>query len=67
MNYSQPYTYETKDTKKKSIVENEYEYSLKQNNFDPAKYSPNVFMNKLEQRMKQYYLSLQLDSDPFTL
>ena len=34
------------------------EYSLKQNNFDPKKPSPNVFIKKLETRMKMYYKDL---------
>ena len=41
-----------------SIVEKElkHEYFLKQNLFDPKKMSsPNLFMEKLEKRMKQYY------------
>tara|TARA_B100000029_G_scaffold495312_1_gene560141 strand:+ start:393 stop:602 length:210 start_codon:yes stop_codon:yes gene_type:complete len=33
-----------------------HEYFLKQNLFDPKKMSsPNLFMEKLEKRMKQYY------------
>ena len=31
------------------------EYCLKRNNFDPEGPSPNIFMNKLELRMKAYY------------
>jgi len=34
------------------------EYSLKQQNFDPNKPSPNVFIKKLEIRMKMYYRDL---------
>jgi len=34
------------------------EYSLKQQNFDPKKPSPNVFIKKLEIRMKMYYRDL---------
>ena len=33
------------------------EYCLKRNNFDPAGPSPNLFINKLELRMKAYYNS----------
>lgn len=33
------------------------EYCLKRNNFDPAGPSPNMFINKLELRMKAYYNS----------
>tara|TARA_B110000977_G_C10641030_1_gene324046 strand:- start:249 stop:476 length:228 start_codon:yes stop_codon:yes gene_type:complete len=38
-----------------NIVE---EYSLKQSNFNPSKQSPNVFIRKLEIRMKMYYKDL---------
>ena len=31
------------------------EYSLLRNNFNPKTKSPNIFINKLELRMKQYY------------
>ena len=31
------------------------EYELMRNYFDPRDRSPNLFMNKLEYRMKQYY------------
>ena len=31
------------------------EYGAKRNIFFPSKPSPNLFMNKLEYRMKQYY------------
>lgn len=44
-----------------------HEYSLKRNNFNPAKDSPNFFMTKLEIRMKSYYLEEQLNNDPFSL
>ena len=33
------------------------EYCLKRNNFDPAGPSPNIFISKLELRMKAYYNS----------
>ena len=47
----------TKFKKKKSCTLNEIqsEYCLKRNNFDPHKPSPNMFINKLEIRMKVYY------------
>lgn len=41
-----------KSTQLQKILE---EYSLKQNNFNPRKNSPNAFMKKLEIRMKMYY------------
>ncbi len=43
------------------------EYSLKRNNFNPSKDSPNFFMTKLEIRMKSYYLEEQLNNDPLSL
>tara|TARA_B100000424_G_C22598634_1_gene334696 strand:- start:43 stop:282 length:240 start_codon:yes stop_codon:yes gene_type:complete len=39
------------------------EYSLKKNKFNPDKTSPNQFLNKLELRMKQYYISISKDTD----
>ena len=39
------------------------EYSLKKNKFNPDKTSPNQFLNKLEYRMKQYYISISKDTD----
>ena len=49
-----------KDRKKENTELNNIlqEYSLKQNNFDPKKPSPNVFIKKLEIRMKMYYKDL---------
>uniref|UniRef100_A0A6C0F909 Uncharacterized protein n=1 Tax=viral metagenome TaxID=1070528 RepID=A0A6C0F909_9ZZZZ len=50
-----------KDMKKKNNTELNnilQEYSLKQSNFDPKKPSPNVFIKKLEIRMKMYYKDL---------
>ena len=41
---------------KKKLEKTISEYRITQNNFNPNKSSPpNFFMNKLEQRMKQYY------------
>ena len=34
------------------------EYSLKRNTFNPKSISPNIFLNKLELRMKLYYNNL---------
>ena len=34
------------------------EYSMKRAIFDPNNKSPNLFLNKLERRMKNYYISL---------
>jgi hypothetical protein len=43
------------------------EYCLKQNSFNPAKGSPNLFMSKLEFRIKNYYLEMELEKDSFSL
>jgi hypothetical protein len=43
-------------TKTESILEEiENEYGLKMNHFNPNKPSPNVFLNKLQWRMHNYY------------
>jgi len=47
-----------KHTRKANILDDiQSEYCLKRNNFDPAGPSPNLFINKLELRMKAYYNS----------
>jgi hypothetical protein len=38
------------------------EYSLKRNNFNPSRSSPNKFVNKLELRMKLYYNDIIISS-----
>jgi hypothetical protein len=43
------------------------EYTLKMNKFDPRKDSPNVFLQKLEFRMKNYFLEEELMADNFSL
>lgn len=50
----------TKSDKKggKSLNDIELEYGLKINKFNPKNTSPNMFCNRLEQRMKQYYSNL---------
>jgi len=40
------------------LVEILEEYSLKRNQFDPSRPSPNAFIDKLELRMKVYYNNL---------
>jgi hypothetical protein len=48
--------YSKKNKKEKMTIQKILEeYELKQNNFNPNKPSPNVFMNKLQIRMKLYY------------
>jgi hypothetical protein len=44
-----------------------HEYSLKQNNFNPIKGSPNLFITKLEFRLKNYHLEMELEKDNFSL
>ena len=46
---------EKKSIKLQNIIK---EYEQKQNNFDPSKPSPNLFIKKLEIRMKRYYHDL---------
>lgn len=50
-----------------SNQETSHEYRLKTNNFNPTKFSPNLFMTKLEFRMKHYYLEEELHSDALKL
>lgn len=52
--------YNKKKNKKtdKKLINIIKEYELKQNSFDPSKRSPNVFIKKLEIRMKKYYTDL---------
>ena len=46
----------TKKTSKNPLVNKIInEYKLKMNSFYPNNKSPNLFVNKLEYRMKQYY------------
>lgn len=47
-----------KCTRNAKIIDDiQSEYCLKRNNFYPAGPSPNLFINKLELRMKAYYNS----------
>jgi hypothetical protein len=48
----------TEKKKGKSLNDIELEYGLKMNNFNPKNKSPNMFCNRLEKRMKQYYNNL---------
>lgn len=41
-----------------SMEEIQKEYSLKRNKFNPDPFSPNVFVAKLELRMRAYYTTL---------
>ena len=59
-------------SRKKTITQKKYEkimkeYCLKINNFNPMKGSPNLFMTKLEFRLKNYETEFKLNSDSFNL
>ena len=55
------------NSKKLDVLENIIEeYCLKRNSFNPAHPSPNVFIGKLQVRMKQYYNNLYKDINRFT-
>jgi hypothetical protein len=43
---------------KKNLKNILHEYSLKRNTFNPQNISPNIFLDKLELRMKLYYNNL---------
>ncbi len=47
-----------KTSKKVTLEEIIDEYCLKRNTFNPKSPSPNMFINKLEKRMRMYYYSL---------
>jgi hypothetical protein len=49
-------TTKSRDKKKKDLINKIInEYRLKMNSFNPNGNSPNLFVKKLELRMKQYY------------
>ena len=55
------------NSKKSDILENIIEeYCLKRNSFNPTHPSPNVFIGKLQVRMRQYYNNLYKDVNRFT-
>lgn len=58
-----------KDTTMEQMEQKEQikEYTLKQNNFNPIKGSPNVFLSKLEFRIKNYEIELDLERNPLNL
>tara|TARA_B100001093_G_scaffold494352_1_gene537689 strand:- start:272 stop:493 length:222 start_codon:yes stop_codon:yes gene_type:complete len=51
-----------KNKKNNNLKEILNEYSLKRNNFNPSRSSPNKFVNKLELRMKLYYNDIMISS-----
>jgi hypothetical protein len=70
-NFKNNYIYEINEKKNdiKNISKNldniikNIEYKFKSNNFDPQKYSPNLFLKKLEFRIKNYCLEEELNND----
>jgi hypothetical protein len=69
-NLKNNYIYEINEEKNNNIVKNivkNIEYKVKSNNFNPEKYSPNLFLKKLEFRIKNYYLEEQLNNDILVL
>ena len=60
------YNYKPK-TVSKTDIEKSVEYKLTTNNFDPEKFSPNLFLTKLEFRMKHYHLAQKLNDDALDL
>lgn len=51
---------------KSDIIES-IEYKLTSNNFNPEKFSPNLFLSKLKYRMKHYHLEQKLNNDVLEL
>lgn len=51
----------------KSTTSEQKQQSLKINNFNPMKGSPNLFMTKLEFRLRYYQVEEELLKDPLTL
>lgn len=51
----------------KKVTYSNKEFSLKENNFNPTKGSPNLFMTKLEFRMNNYFNEIALNNDDFKL
>jgi len=49
------YSTKCKVNTKKKLAKIMNEYKIKMNSFNPTQKSPNIFVNKLQYRMKQYY------------
>lgn len=58
--------YQTKKEKDDVLKDILKEYCLKRNSFNPTSPSPNVFLGKLQLRMKKYYNNLYNSSKRFT-
>jgi hypothetical protein len=65
--YKQTPIFEILNPVNKKITYSNKEFSLKENNFNPAKWSPNLFMTKLEFRMNNYFNEIALNNDDFKL
>lgn len=62
VNFANDYEYKNEKTNKSNIIK-AIEYKLTSNNFNPEKFSPNLFLDKLQYRMKYYHLEKELDDD----
>ena len=60
------YSYKHLETTKSDIIKST-EYKLTSNNFNPEKFSPNLFLSKLKFRMKHYHLEDKLNGDVLEL
>ncbi len=65
-NYSKNKQVARQKTKKDVLKDILEEYCLKRNSFNPASPSPNIFLGKLELRMKKYYNNMYNSSRRFT-
>ena len=61
------HSFNTDDKQTKPIIVHAQQYKLTTNNFNPEKFSPNLFLTKLEFRMKHYHIEEALLKDPLTL
>lgn len=67
MEFPKQENYQTNELKTETVNGVQTEYVLKMNKFDPCKNSPNLFLQKLEFRMKNYFLEQELANDCFSL
>lgn len=56
-----------KNVSKTVVTNDDKEFSLKINNFNPMKGSPNLFLTKLEFRLRNYHVEHALNNDPLQL
>jgi hypothetical protein len=64
MEYNNDKSKDMKTSEEKTYLK---EHSLKINNFNPTKGSPNLFMTKLQFRLRHYQVEKALLNDPLTL